>query len=141
MADGPTREEVLDWLTPLAGRRLTAAEQADILSALGRDGEDAFELLEHFGRSFGVDLGSYRWDLFHRDESRLLQPGWPIPVAPPCGMVFPISVTQLHSSARAGKWVGVWPDLVPGRSWHLLNWPLLIIGLPLLTLLGLSILF
>lgn len=141
MADGPTREAVLDWLTPLAGRRLTPAEQADILPALGRDGDEAIRLMQEFGRAFGVDMGAYRWDLFHGAAGRMGQPGWPIPVAPPCGMVFPISVTQLHASARAGRWTGTWPAPAPRRSWHVLNWPILFLGLPLLAAVVLALLF
>ncbi|NEX46079.1 hypothetical protein [Pseudotabrizicola algicola] len=130
--NGPGREDILVFIERRTGRRLTTAEQADVLPALDLDGAAADAFLDAFAAEFRVDLTGLEPRFHSRDEARVRRPGWPF--APPLlfGVRLPLSVTTLAQAAQTGRWPLVYPALTvaPSRQW--LNAPLLLIGLPLL---------
>ncbi|MFN4128828.1 MAG: hypothetical protein ACK4GC_03295 [Paracoccaceae bacterium] len=130
--NGPGREDILLFIERRTGRRLTALQQADVLAALDLDGDAALAFMTAYATAFGVDLTGYEARFHHRDEARVLRPGWPF--APPhlFGVRLPVSVTVLTQAAQTGRWTVIYPVLTvaPSRQW--LNVPLLLIGLPLL---------
>lgn len=128
---GMTRDRVLGWIEGRAGRRLSRADQADLLPALGLDGNAATEFLAAFATEFGVATTGLDGGLHHLDERQLHRPEWPFRPRPCYGLRVPLSVTQLEAAAELGQWpVRVPPSAraVPDRSW--LNWPILILGAP-----------
>lgn len=141
MTNGPSRETVLLWLEDRVGRRLTPAEQADILPAAKADGRDAIELMQAYAAEFNVDMTGYTPEAHHDREGALHRPGWPIRRSPPLGLRLPVSVSLLHGSALAGRWLERLPDLRPARCFAWANLPLILIGLPALTALGIGLLF
>lgn len=141
MSNGPSRDAVLAWLEARIGRPLSPAEQADVLRAAHADGDDAETLMQSYAAEFNVDMAAWRPDLHHDDDSALVQPGWPIHRPPAFGLRLPVSLTLLHASALAGRWVERLPDLRPTRSLHWLNLPLLLVGLPALTALIIALVF
>ena len=120
-----------------AGRALTSAEQADVLRATGEDGDSAVEFIDRFGKEFSIDMASYAWAFHHVDEGTLLRVGWPIPSGHHRALRFPLSVTLLTTAARTGQWPVRYPQRPAVASWHWLNWPLILLGLPAVVALGL----
>ncbi|PJF09661.1 hypothetical protein [Pseudorhodobacter sp. MZDSW-24AT] len=137
--NGPGREDIVVFVERRTGRRLTAAEQADVLAALDLDGAEAEAFLAAFAAAFSVDMTGYEPRFHHRDEALLRRPGWPI--APPLlfGVRLPVSVTTLAQAAQSGRWPVVYPALTVARSGQWLNVPLLLIGLPLLAAVGIAL--
>jgi len=125
----PSRDEVLEWLQGTMRRPLTPAQQADLLFATDRIGEDADALIEAFARRFGVEMSGFDRAMHCHDERRLLLPHWPIPSPPRHGAWVPLSVTQLHRAAVEGRWPVVYPTLPVVRDLSWLN--------PILTIPGL----
>ncbi|MDR7123281.1 hypothetical protein J2X53_000087 [Pseudorhodobacter sp. 4114] len=115
-----------------SGRRLSAVQEADVLAALDLDGDAASGFMDAFATGFGVDLSGYAPAFHHRDEGRVLRPGWPI--APPhlFGVRLPVSVSTLTLAAQTGRWPVIYPVLPPAPSRQWLNVPLILIGLPVL---------
>ena len=129
-----SRAEVLYWLQGWLGRDLTPADQADVLSATGREGAEAEALVAAFAARFGVDMAGYRLAMHARSPGQALRPGWPIPAPPPHGAVVPLSVSLLHTAALAGRWPVRYPVLPQVRDLSFANLPLLAIGLIGITL-------
>ncbi len=130
--NGPGREDIVVFIERRTGRRLTAAQQADVLPALDLDGAAAEGFFAAFAAEFSVDLTGLEPRFHHRDEARVRRPGWPI--APPLlfGVRLPVSVSTLAQAAQTGRWPVVYPALTVARSRQWLNVPLVLIGLPLL---------
>ena len=114
------------------GRRLKAWEQADILAALDLDGQAAAAFLAAFAKTYGVDMAGYEPGYHHRDRGRAARFGWPVQVPLLFGVRVPLPVTTLVLAARSGAWPLRYPVLspVPVRDW--VNWPLVLVALPLL---------
>ncbi|MCU0901485.1 MAG: hypothetical protein MUC82_13460 [Cypionkella sp.] len=138
--NGPERADILAFVERVSGRRLTRLHEADVLAALDIDGEAARAFIEAFAKEFSVDLTGYEPRFHHRDETRRLRPGWPLPAKPLFGVRLPLGVTVLTKAAQSGRWPVVYPVLGPKPSRHWLNVPLILIGLPVLAILLLGLL-
>ena len=130
--NGAGREDILMFIEARSGRRLTRLQEADVLAALDTDGDRATGFMESFATQFGVDLTGYESRFHHRDESRVLRPGWPFPPPHLFGVRLPIAVSTLVQAAHSGHWPVVYPVLTVARSRQWLNVPLIVIGLPVL---------
>jgi hypothetical protein len=130
--NGPGREDIVVFIERRFGRRLTPSQQADVLAALGLDGERAAAFMASFSAEFAVDMTGYEARFHHRDESRLLRPGWPFSAPHLFGVRLPVAVSTLTEAAQTGRWPVIYPvlTLAPSRQW--VNAPLILIGLPLL---------
>lgn len=130
--NGPGREDILLFIERRTERRLTDLQEADILAGLDLDGDAALGLMEAFAAEFGVDLTGYEPRFHHRDEARVLRPGWPFAAPHLFGVRLPIGVSTLILAAQTGRWPVRYPVLTTVRSRQWLNVPLILIGLPLL---------
>ncbi len=128
---GPSRAEVLDWIEGQLATRLSPSDQSNILRAAGCDGEDASGLMQAFARQFGVDLAGYQADMHHNANQSMAHIGWPIPLPKPH---IPLSLTALHLAATTKSWPLTYPKSAPTPDHTWANLPLLILGLPALTL-------
>ncbi|MDP2082186.1 MAG: hypothetical protein U0934_04635 [Pseudotabrizicola sp.] len=122
------------------GRRLSPLQQADVLAALSLDGENAAAFMTSFAAEFGVDLTGYEPRFHHRDEQRLLRPGWPFPAPHLFGVRLPIAVSTLAYAAQTGRWPVTYPVLSVAASRQWLNAPLILFGLPVLAALVIAVL-
>ncbi|MFN4155917.1 MAG: hypothetical protein ACK4HF_14795 [Paracoccaceae bacterium] len=138
--NGPGREDIILFIERRTGRRLTALQQADVLTALDLDGKAAQDFMQAFAAEFAVNLTGYEPRFHHREEARVLRPGWPF--APPhlFGVRLPVAVGTLAQAAQTGRWPMIYPVLTvaPSRQW--LNVPLILIGLPLLAAVVIAVL-
>ncbi len=134
--NGPGREDILLFIERHTGRRPSVLEEADILRALGLDGDDASAFMDVFSKEFGVDMAGYEPAFHHLDESRLLRPSWPLPAPHLYGVRLPLSVSTLLQAAQTGRWPLRYPLLPPAPSRHWLNAPLILLGLPVLAALA-----
>lgn len=137
--NGPERTDILAFIEARSGRRLTPAQQADVLTALDADGDAATAFMASFAAAFGVDLTGYDPRFHHRDATSVMRPGWPFAPPPLFGVRLPLAVSTLVQAAQSGRWPLVYPVLsvAPSRQW--LNVPLVLIGLPFLAALGIGL--
>lgn len=137
--NGPGREDILVFIERRSGRRLTRLQEADVLAALDLDGDSATGFIQAFAAEYGVDLTGYEARFHHRDEGRLLRPGWPFPPPHLFGVRLPIAVSMLTQAAQSGRWPVIYPVLTtaPSRQW--LNAPLILIGLPVLAAVAIGV--
>ncbi len=61
------RAKIIEFIDGFWGEKPTLAEDDCIFGKLGIDGDDAFEFMEKFSETFGVNLDDYRW-YFHNGE-------------------------------------------------------------------------
>ncbi len=130
--NGPGREDILVFIERRYGRRLALTEQADVLASLDLDGDDAASFMEAFGKDFHVDLTGYEARLHHREEARVLRPGWPLVAPYLFGVRLPIAVSTLLTAAQTGRWPLIYPILTEVKSYQWLNAPLILVGIPVL---------
>jgi hypothetical protein len=134
--NGPGREDILLFIEKRGGRRPDVLEEADILRALGVDGDEALTMMTDFGTEFSVDMAGYEPAFHHLDQGRLLRPSWPLPAPPLYGVRLPLAVSTLVRAAQTGRWPLRYPLLPPAPSRHWLNAPLILLGLPVLAALA-----
>jgi len=136
-ANRPGREEVLAFLQAQTGRRPDAWQEADLLATYDLDGARAEAFMLAYARNFDVDLTGYEQHFHHRDAGHAARFGWPLPVRHLFGVRLPIPLSTLTKAAQTGRWPVRYPQLlpVPSRDW--VNWPLVLLALPV----GVALLF
>ena len=95
--------ELVPWLP------LDVPMGADLIDDAGIDGDDVEDLVEEFGKRFGVRMEGFRW--YHHSGMEGCNPLW---------LVFrpwwarksqvPIRISDLVESARRGAWVAQYPE-------------------------------
>lgn len=137
MENGPRREDILAFVERQAGRRPGPLDEADLFYALGLDGEAADDFMAAFAREFSVDLAGYEPEYHHHDEGGI--PTWPLRRQYTFGVRVPLTVSNLLDAARSGRWRMRYPLLEPVPSRHVINIPLIVLGLPVVVLLVLGL--
>ena len=129
--NGPEHADLVGFITAHTGRAPKVWEAADLLAAYDLDGAQAEAFMAAYARTFGVDLAGYEPAFHHRDASTAARFGWPVPVPHRFGTRLPLALSTLVQAAQTGRWPVRYPQLQPvtGRDW--LNWPLVLVALPL----------
>lgn len=135
--NGPTRDDVLAFLQAHTGRRPDAWQEADILAAYDLDGARAEAFMAAYASTFAVDLAGYEPRFHHRGAARAARFGWPVSVAYRFGVRLPIPLSTLTAAAQTGHWPLRYPQLLPIASRDWVNWPIVLLALPL----GVALLF
>jgi hypothetical protein len=129
--NGPAATDILLFIEQRFGKRLGAADQADVLRALDLDGAAAADFILAYAEAFKVDIAGFEPAFHHRDAGRAGRFGWPIRVPMLFGVRFPIPVSTLALAARSGVWPLRYPILRPQpvRDW--INWVIVLVALPI----------
>jgi hypothetical protein len=111
------RSDLTAFIADHSGEKILPPSGADLLETLGIDGDDAFELMDDFGRRFEVDMSKYLW-YFHHGEEGVNIGG--IVFRPPYRRVsrIPLS-TDLMLEAMQTK---EWPVLYPAHRLPTVRW-------------------
>ena len=100
--------------------------------ALDLDGDKAAGFMADFSRGFVVDLAGYEPAFHHRVGLAATRFSWPLPVPHFFGIRLPLSVSDLTLAAQSGCWPLRYPTLTPAPARDWLNWPMLLVALPVL---------
>ncbi len=114
-----SRRELAAFIERVRDQQTDFPDDADLFDGLGIDGDDAFEFMEAFSKSFSVDLTGYRWYFHHAEE------GWNyggLIFAPPNRRVKAIPITKaiLLEAIRTKAWPLRYPEhRLPSRRWDI----------------------
>ncbi len=126
-----SRDQILQFAESELGQALPVEKQADLLRLTGTDGDDAVEFMAAFGKAFAVDLSGYEPAQHHFGEGWAISLNWPFANPRVEHSKIPMSINLLHRAATEGRWPMTYPQrkTVAPPPWHLLNFPILLIGL------------
>ncbi len=128
--NGPGREDILGFIAQETGHRLHPVDEADIFDACDLDGARADAFMAAFVHRFAVDLAGFEPAFHHRDAGRSARFGWPMGVPHRFGVRLPLALSTLLQAAQTGRWPVHYPQLLPTPARDWLNWPLVLVALP-----------
>ncbi len=126
-----SRDQILQFAESELGKALPVEKQSDILRLTGTDGDDAVGFIAAFGKAFSVDLTGYEPAQHHFGEGWAVSLSWPFANPRIEHSKVPLSISLLHRAATEGRWPMTYPErrATAPAPWHLLNFPILLIGL------------
>jgi|CXWL01.1.fsa_nt_gi hypothetical protein len=113
------RSAVLKFLQEFWGETKPLQDDSDLFGELGIDGDDAFEFIDKFTVTFGIDASNYRWYFHHGEEGQNLGGLF---FAPPyrCVDHIPVTLKTLIGAVETKLWPITYPDhKLPRVRWDL----------------------
>lgn len=97
----PVRQFVSDFGYPEVA---ALGDEDNLFDKLSIDGDDAFEFIHAFVKTYDVNMNAYRWYFHHGEEG--FNPAWLIGIRPPWARVKSIPVTMgvLQQAIDSGRW-------------------------------------